>query len=39
MKIPYGKHRILEEDINCVVDVLKSEYITCGPKLKNLRTL
>lgn len=35
MKIPYGKHRILEEDINCVVDVLKSEYITCGPKIEE----
>ena len=29
--IQYGRQDITEEDINCVVDVLKSEYLTQGP--------
>ena len=31
MNIPYGKQTITENDINAVVDVLKSDYLTCGP--------
>jgi UDP-4-amino-4,6-dideoxy-N-acetyl-beta-L-altrosamine transaminase len=29
--IPYGKHNISEEDINSVVDILKSNFLTQGP--------
>jgi UDP-4-amino-4,6-dideoxy-N-acetyl-beta-L-altrosamine transaminase len=31
--IPYGKHDINEDDIQAVVDVLRSDYITQGPKV------
>ena len=31
----YGKQNIIEEDINAVIDVLKSPYLTCGPKVKE----
>ena len=31
--IPYGKQHITQEDINAVVDVLKSDYLTQGPKI------
>ncbi|MHA8062925.1 UDP-4-amino-4,6-dideoxy-N-acetyl-beta-L-altrosamine transaminase [Aquirufa aurantiipilula] len=31
--IPYGKQQITEEDIQLVVDVLKSDYLTQGPKI------
>ncbi|MCZ2479742.1 UDP-4-amino-4,6-dideoxy-N-acetyl-beta-L-altrosamine transaminase [Aquirufa nivalisilvae] len=31
--IPYGKQYITEEDIQLVVDVLKSDYLTQGPKI------
>ena len=31
--IPYGKQNINEDDIKAVVDVLKSEFITQGPKV------
>ncbi|MCZ2481738.1 UDP-4-amino-4,6-dideoxy-N-acetyl-beta-L-altrosamine transaminase [Aquirufa nivalisilvae] len=31
--IPYGKQHITEEDIQLVVDVLKSDYLTQGPKI------
>jgi UDP-4-amino-4,6-dideoxy-N-acetyl-beta-L-altrosamine transaminase len=31
--IPYGKQEITEEDIQAVVDVLKSDYLTQGPKI------
>lgn len=33
--IPYGKQFISQEDINCVVDVLKSDFITQGPKIEE----
>lgn len=33
MYIPYGKQSINEEDIQAVIDVLRSEYITTGPKI------
>jgi UDP-4-amino-4,6-dideoxy-N-acetyl-beta-L-altrosamine transaminase len=31
MTIPYGKHEITQEDIDCVVNVLRSDFITQGP--------
>ena len=31
--IPYGKQHITEEDINAVVGILKSEYLTQGPSV------
>ena len=33
--IPYGKHWIDEEDIQAVVEVLKSDFITQGPKIRE----
>lgn len=33
--IPYGKQLIDEEDINSVVEVLKSDYLTTGPKINE----
>ncbi len=35
-KIYYGHQYIDEEDIQAVVDVLKSDYLTCGPKIDEL---
>lgn len=34
-KIPYGKHNIIQEDINEVVKVLKSDFLTQGPLIEN----
>jgi len=34
-KIPYGRHHITEEDIQAVVDVLKSDYLTQGPHVSD----
>lgn len=31
----YGKQNISEDDIKAVVEVLKSPYLTCGPKVKE----
>ena len=31
MYIPYGRQSIDEEDINAVVQVLRSDYLTTGP--------
>ena len=31
----YGKQNITDEDINAVVETLKSLYLTCGPKVKE----
>jgi len=31
--IPYGHQYISDDDIKAVVDVLKSDYLTCGPKI------
>ena len=31
--IPYGRQNITDEDINAVVDVLKSDYLTQGPNI------
>ncbi|AGB42136.1 UDP-4-keto-6-deoxy-N-acetylglucosamine 4-aminotransferase [Halobacteroides halobius DSM 5150] len=33
--IPYGKQWIDDDDINAVVEVLKSDYLTTGPKIKE----
>ena len=33
--IPYGMHCIDEEDIDEVADVLRSKWITTGPKIKE----
>ena len=33
--IPYGKQWIDDDDINEVVSVLKSDWITTGPKIKE----
>lgn len=33
--IPYGRQTIDEDDINAVVGVLKSDYLTTGPKVKE----
>ena len=32
--IPYGKQLIDESDVNAVVDVLNSDYLTTGPSIK-----
>lgn len=34
-KIPYGRQHITDEDINAVVDVLKSDYLTQGPNVAD----
>ena len=31
--IPYGRQNIIDDDIQAVVDVLKSDYLTQGPKI------
>jgi UDP-4-amino-4,6-dideoxy-N-acetyl-beta-L-altrosamine transaminase len=36
--IPYGRQNITEEDIQAVVDVLKSDYLTQGPKITEFET-
>ena len=33
--IPYGKQMIEQDDINSVIDVLKSDFLTTGPKVKE----
>lgn len=33
--IPYGRQDISESDIQAVIDVLKSDYLTQGPKIKE----
>ena len=35
-KIYYGHQYIDEADIQAVVDVLRSDYLTCGPKIAEL---
>lgn len=35
MIIPYGKQHITTEDIQCVVSVLESSYLTQGPKINE----
>ena len=38
-KIGYGHQFIDEDDILAVTDVLRSDYLTCGPKVKELETV
>ena len=33
--IPYGRHAVTEEDIAAVVDVLRSDWLTTGPKVEE----
>jgi UDP-4-amino-4,6-dideoxy-N-acetyl-beta-L-altrosamine transaminase len=37
-QIPYGRQHITEKDINAVIDVLKSDYLTQGPKIAEFET-
>lgn len=37
--IPYGRQNITQEDIDIVVEALKSDYLTQGPKFWNLKML
>lgn len=39
MPIPYGRQTIDEEDIQAVVDVLKSDYLTTGPKIAEFEQM
>jgi UDP-4-amino-4,6-dideoxy-N-acetyl-beta-L-altrosamine transaminase len=32
--IPYGRHNIDDEDIQAVINVLKSDFLTCGPQVE-----
>ncbi|WP_281201834.1 aminotransferase class I/II-fold pyridoxal phosphate-dependent enzyme [Magnetovibrio blakemorei] len=36
--LPYGKQCIDDDDIQCVVDVLKSEWLTCGPAVSKFES-
>ncbi len=36
--IPYGKQHITQEDINAVVTVLQSDFLTQGPKISEFET-
>lgn len=36
--IPYGKHLIDDEDVSAVVDALRSDWITQGPKIAEFET-
>ena len=38
MYIPYGKQNISEDDIQSVVDVLKSDWLTQGPVVPNFES-
>ena len=33
--IPYGRQIIEDDDIQAVVEVLKSDYLTTGPKIRS----
>lgn len=37
--IPYGKQDISDSDVQAVVDILKSDYLTQGPKVPEFETL
>ena len=37
--IPYGKQTIEKDDIQSVVDVLKSDYLTTGPKIAEFEKM
>ena len=35
IKIPYGRQHIIQQDIDAVTEVLKSDFLTTGPKVKE----
>lgn len=37
--IPYGRQTIEDDDIQAVVDVLKSDYLTTGPKIAEFEQI
>ena len=37
--IPYGRQTIEEDDIQAVVDVLRSDYLTTGPKIAEFEKM
>ena len=39
MSIPYGRQTIEDDDIQAVIDVLKSDYLTTGPKIAEFEKL
>lgn len=39
MRIPYGRQHIDEEDINAVIEVLRSDYLTQGPVVPEFENL
>lgn len=39
ISIPYGKQYISQEDIQAVIDTLKSDYLTQGPKIKEFEEI
>ena len=36
--IPYGRQYITDEDIQAVIETLRSDYLTQGPKIKEFET-
>ena len=36
--IPYGRQHITDEDIRAVIDTLKSDYLTQGPRIREFET-
>ena len=36
--IPYGKQEITQQDIDAVVNVLKSDFLTQGPQVPYLKS-
>ena len=36
--IPYGRQYITDEDVQAVIETLKSDYLTQGPKIKEFET-
>ena len=39
MNIPYARQCIEEDDIQAVVEVLKSDYLTTGPKIVEFENI
>ena len=39
MQIPYGRQTIDESDIQAVIDVLKSDYLTTGPQIAEFEKI
>ena len=38
-QIPYGHQKITAEDIQAVVDVLQSDFLTQGPRIKEFENV